>query len=129
MRVVILIGLLTVVAGCCSKASNTQAELARLQRERDEYAAQLEETQTILNHTRGQLTEAKKALNELYAARAVAVARLTATAPATQRFTVDDPPPGWDQDPQWRDAVMKYRQERAKQRAEEKRARSRPTTQ
>jgi hypothetical protein len=37
------------------------------------------------------------------------------------QWTLDTPPPGWQDDPAWRDAVMKHRQIQAKERAAQKR--------
>ena len=146
MRIATGFCLLFVAAGCCPKADST-AELARVRRERDEYAARLEESETLLRHTRWQLAEVKKALNDMQTWRAAAtrnappeVVRQHAPVkvqdplpppppPGIEAWTVEQPPPNWRDLPEWHEAVMKHRYEQAKKRAEERRARTRPTTQ
>ena len=39
-----------------------------------------------------------------------------------QNYTLDNPPPNWQSDPAWKEAVMKYRQQKAKERADQKKA-------
>jgi hypothetical protein len=43
----------------------------------------------------------------------------TQLAEQQQQFTLDNPPPGWENDPQWHAAVMQHRRDLARQRAEE----------
>ena len=73
-----------------------------MKRERDDYAAKLEETQTILNHTRWQLDETRQVLSDIYRNRELA------------------------NGPEWLEALRKSRQEQAKRRTEDSRAISRP---
>ncbi len=45
----------------------------------------------------------------------------TQVAEQQQQYTLDNPPPGWQNDPAWHDAVMRHRQELYKQRLEQQR--------
>ncbi|HEX8521595.1 MAG TPA: hypothetical protein VF669_05005 [Tepidisphaeraceae bacterium] len=42
-----------------------------------------------------------------------------------QQYTLENPPPNWQSIPEWKEAVMKYRQQQAKERADQKRTTNR----